>query len=46
MLDLLRDKLSLVVELKPRSYAEGSHVYIRIKWDGEVVTEDSFDVKD
>lgn len=46
MLDLLRDKLSVRIEEKPRSYAEGRHVVVRITWDNEVVSEDSFDLRD
>lgn len=44
MLELLRDKLSLVIDVQPKNYASGSRVVIKINYDKEVVTEDSFDI--
>lgn len=46
LLQILRDRLSIQIAEQPRSYAEGRHVVVRLRLDDDVISEDSFDLKD
>jgi len=44
--DFLKANLSISIEEHQRSYAEGRRIVVKLRLDGAVISEDSFDLKD
>jgi hypothetical protein len=44
--DFLKANLSISIEEQQRSYAEGRRIVVKLRLDGAVISEDSFDLKD
>jgi hypothetical protein len=46
LVELLRNRLTINIEEKCRSYAEGRRIVVKLRLDEDVISEDSFDLKD